>query len=63
MARALRRGAARGDTRARQGRRHVAGAANALLLALWGRVDPEEVGVAVFGEVADWTRFQTAAAI
>ncbi len=39
------------------------GPANALLLTIWGRVDPEEVGVAVFGDAADWTRFQRAASI
>ena len=39
------------------------GPANGLLLAIWGRVEPEEVGVAVYGDVADWKRFQQAASI
>jgi uncharacterized protein (TIGR03083 family) len=39
------------------------GNASGLLLTIWGRVDPEEVGVAVFGDRHVWTRFQAAAAI
>jgi len=39
------------------------GNASGLLLTIWGRVDPEEVGVAVFGDPAVWSAFQAAAAI
>ncbi len=41
----------------------LSGAASDLLLTIWGRVDPEEVGIAVFGDPGVWTRFQSAAAI
>ncbi len=41
----------------------LSGSASDLLLTIWGRVDPEEVGVAVFGDADVWTRFQAAAAI
>jgi uncharacterized protein (TIGR03083 family) len=41
----------------------LSGAASDLLLTIWGRVDPEEVGVAVFGDPDVWSRFQSAAAI
>ncbi|HVV37072.1 MAG TPA: maleylpyruvate isomerase N-terminal domain-containing protein [Acidimicrobiales bacterium] len=41
----------------------LTGEASDLLLTIWGRVDPEEVGVAVFGEPDVWSRFQAAAAI
>lgn len=41
----------------------LSGAASDLLLTIWGRVDPEEVGVAVFGDADVWTKFQAAAAI
>lgn len=39
------------------------GPANALLLALWGRVEPDEVGIEVAGDRAIWARFQVAAAL
>ena len=39
------------------------GPANALLLALWGRVDTDEMGVELYGSPEDWVRFQTAIAI
>ena len=39
------------------------GAAGDLLLTIWGRVEPEEVGVAVFGDPDVWSRFRSAAAI
>jgi predicted lipid carrier protein YhbT len=41
----------------------LSGAASDLLLTIWGRVDPEEVGVAVFGDADVWARFQSAASI
>jgi uncharacterized protein (TIGR03083 family) len=41
----------------------LSGEASDLLLTIWGRVDPEEVGVAVFGDTDVWSRFQAAAAI
>ncbi|MEY2419267.1 MAG: hypothetical protein QOG90_1947 [Actinomycetota bacterium] len=41
----------------------LSGAASDLLLTIWGRVDPEEVGVAVFGDRDIWSKFQAAAAI
>ncbi len=41
----------------------LSGAANDLLLALWGRVTPDEVGIEVFGDTDVWDRFQAAAAI
>jgi uncharacterized protein (TIGR03083 family) len=41
----------------------LSGEASDLLLTMWGRVDPEEVGVAVFGDADVWTKFQAAAAI
>jgi uncharacterized protein (TIGR03083 family) len=39
------------------------GNASGLLLTIWGRVDPEEVGVVVYGDPAVWAAFQAAAAI
>jgi hypothetical protein len=39
------------------------GSCSALLLTIWGRVDPEEVGIVMFGEPDVWSRFQAAAAI
>ncbi|HUR77038.1 MAG TPA: maleylpyruvate isomerase N-terminal domain-containing protein [Acidimicrobiales bacterium] len=41
----------------------LTGEASDLLLTMWGRVDPEEVGVAVFGDPEVWTKFQAAASI
>ena len=41
----------------------LSGAASDLLLTIWGRVEPEEVGVAVFGDGDVWSAFQAAAAI
>jgi uncharacterized protein (TIGR03083 family) len=41
----------------------LSGEANDLLLTIWGRVDPEEVGVAVFGDAEVWARFQAAASV
>jgi uncharacterized protein (TIGR03083 family) len=39
------------------------GNSSGLLLTIRGRVDPDEVGVAVFGDAEVWQRFQAAAAI
>jgi uncharacterized protein (TIGR03083 family) len=39
------------------------GSCSALLLAIWGRVDPEEVGIVTFGKPEVWAAFQAAAAI
>ena len=39
------------------------GNCSSLLLAIWGRVDPEEVGIVTFGDPAVWAKFQAAAAI
>ncbi len=41
----------------------LSGAANDLLLAIWGRVTSDEVGIEVFGDPDVWGRFQAAAAI
>jgi predicted lipid carrier protein YhbT len=41
----------------------LSGEASDLLLTIWGRVDPEEVGVTVFGDPDVWARFQAAASI
>ena len=41
----------------------LSGGASDLLLTIWGRVDPEEVGVAVFGDPEVWSAFQAAASI
>ena len=41
----------------------LSGSASDLLLTIWGRVDPEEVGVAVFGDPGVWSAFQSAASI
>lgn len=41
----------------------LSGDAFDLLLAIWGRAEPDEVGVAVFGDPDVWTRFQSAASI
>ena len=41
----------------------LSGSANDLLLTIWGRVDPSEIGVAVFGDADVWERFHSAAAI
>jgi uncharacterized protein (TIGR03083 family) len=39
------------------------GNCSGLLLTIWGRVDPDEVGVSVMGDRDVWSRFQSAAAI
>ncbi|MEY2469740.1 MAG: hypothetical protein QOF21_2438, partial [Actinomycetota bacterium] len=39
------------------------GPANALLLAIWGRLDPDEMGLELYGDPADWARFHAATAI
>lgn len=39
------------------------GPADEILLALWGRVDPGEMDLEIFGDTDVWTRFQQAAAI
>jgi uncharacterized protein (TIGR03083 family) len=39
------------------------GNCSSLLLTIWGRVDPEEVGITLFGDPAIWSAFQSAAAI
>jgi uncharacterized protein (TIGR03083 family) len=41
----------------------LSGDAGDLLLAIWGRVDPDEIGLAVFGDRDVWTRFQAAASL
>ena len=41
----------------------VIGPANSLLLALWGRVEPGEMGLELYGSPDDWAKFQAAAAI
>ena len=39
------------------------GNCSGLLLAIWGRVDPEEVGIVTFGNPEVWAAFQAASAI
>lgn len=39
------------------------GPANALLLAVWGRVEPDEMGLELQGDPANWARFHTATAL
>jgi hypothetical protein len=39
------------------------GNCSSLLLTIWGRVDPEEVGIVTFGDPAVWSQFQAAAAL
>jgi uncharacterized protein (TIGR03083 family) len=39
------------------------GNCSGLLLTIWGRVDPEEVGIVTFGKPEVWAAFQAAAAI
>lgn len=41
----------------------MSGTPDALLLCIWGRVDPDEVGVSVFGDADVWTRFRSASAV
>lgn len=41
----------------------LAGSAQDLLLSAWGRVEPEEVGVEIFGDSEIWASFRAAAAV
>jgi uncharacterized protein (TIGR03083 family) len=39
------------------------GPSNALLLALWGRVEPGEMGLELYGSPDDWARFHEASSV
>ena len=41
----------------------VVGPADEILLALWGRIDAGDMDLELYGDLADWQRFQSAAAI
>jgi uncharacterized protein (TIGR03083 family) len=41
----------------------VNGPADQILLALWGRIEPGDMDLELYGDIADWQRFQSAASI